>query len=1194
MKTNLIWTSLPHAVSIDASGGTTLRLSVLVSPRLDPEGPSTTLGAFNLGFGGNFTTWVQSIGMSFAFGPVASPVVLPATLINADHGALDPTLWPVVFPSTTAVRGYDYGSLTKKRIRSYPVRQVHQYLGDLYATLAKTSPGSFPSVGSINPVMSELFSTLGNIRARMPEIELKFGGNPTDDQILQSLGVPNDGQVSVRALAFYRAQRFYRRRLLVGDPDPNRQPPAVPDPEFHEMVAIMADYPVLLRKLGLILDYAVTASTAPVPSDSFVRAVPFASGTGPISHRRTLTAYRLSATTFLPKPRPGSELSSGMLDLSNDRHTVIQVDVDGSALKTVEFAGNIKRLADGWPQAAPAQEPVPALRTGGFSIAQVDRADGLVSSFSLQDALNEALAAANEEAVQQTPLFADDVTRGYRPDVQVGDTWHSLCRRVGRYVLGGKGVPISFGAIRDEGYVKGASLSGEPDVEDELYAHESVFGWDGWSLVAPRPGRTLSFDKDPQDPRYQTTSVAHADNAPVTSFDVQADFEVERGTLPRLRFGQSYRFRARAVDLAGNSLPLTLPTSQSLPTAAHVYLRYEPLQQPVLLHRSLVTEGESLEHLVIRSNRGVSSGTYVSLPDMAPFAYPVTCERHVAPPKVSQGMVETHGSFDELWAGEDPATHQASYLIALKEAGTFQDREIFDPDQGQWVAVTGIELVSTASTPSGRVDKWPEVRGDSLATGQYVMHTGESVALPYLPDPMVVGVTLEDPATGQVYQRSFEGSWPDLVPFRLVVREGTEVDVEPRIELQGLTLDVYLPKATIYKLRYSCHAGPSDLLKMAWFQGLTGDALSRARMGTHWMLTPQREMTLVHAVQQPLTDPEAKVEVDTEREPGQTFATLRGEVVCHGRSTVRVDVEGHWVDPVDLVTDPGPSRVAQRAHVVDLSPAYGQDTLALGQSAQRHELGDTKHHRVVYQAVGTTRYREYFPQSIWDQKSLITAAETVAEPGTLFTSDPTFTKAAVSVLSTARPDAPRLLYVVPTFAWETTSGGRRVTRRGNGVRVYMDRPWYSSGEGELLAALAIPAGGNESLVSRYVSEWGSDPIRKNLAPQNRLGLGHFRGTKRTGKGLKLAEGPSAVVDAAGYEPEYHAERGLWFCDLQFDTGDAYAPFLRLALARYQPDSLPGLELSRMVLADFVQLAPNRSAGVLPVARKREIVGKRAG
>jgi hypothetical protein len=42
---------------------------------------------------------------------------------------------------------------------------------------------------------------------------------------------------------------------------------------------------------------------------------------------------------------------------------------------------------------------------------------------------------------------------------------------------------------------------------------------------------------------------------------------------------------------------------------------------------------------------------------------------------------------------------------------------------------------------------------------------------------------------------------------------------------------------------------------------------------------------------------------------------------------------------------------------------------------------------------------------------------------------------------------------------------------------------------------------------------------------------------------------------------------------------AYFPFIRLALARYQPKSLPDAHLSRVVLADYVQLVPDRAASI---------------
>jgi hypothetical protein len=74
-----------------------------------------------------------------------------------------------------------------------------------------------------------------------------------------------------------------------------------------------------------------------------------------------------------------------------------------------------------------------------------------------------------------------------------------------------------------------------------------------------------------------------------------------------------------------------------------------------------------------------------------------------------------------------------------------------------------------------------------------------------------------------------------------------------------------------------------------------------------------------------------------------------------------------------------------------------------------------------------------------------------------------------------------------------------------------------------------------------------------------------------------------VVHAAGFKPEFDPARRLWFCDISFDPGQtvSYFPFVRLALARFQPrsvfsaDELDSAHLSRVVLSDYVQLAPHR-------------------
>jgi hypothetical protein len=79
----------------------------------------------------------------------------------------------------------------------------------------------------------------------------------------------------------------------------------------------------------------------------------------------------------------------------------------------------------------------------------------------------------------------------------------------------------------------------------------------------------------------------------------------------------------------------------------------------------------------------------------------------------------------------------------------------------------------------------------------------------------------------------------------------------------------------------------------------------------------------------------------------------------------------------------------------------------------------------------------------------------------------------------------------------------------------------------------------------------------------------------------LPGGPS--VSVAPHAVGYDEVRRLWYCDIEINPGDSYFPFVRLALARYQPNSIEGVHLSRVVLADFAQLAPGRTVGVSAVA-----------
>src|SRR5262249_45507763 len=131
------------------------------------------------------------------------------------------------------------------------------------------------------------------------------------------------------------------------------------------------------------------------------------------------------------------------------------------------------------------------------------------------------------------------------------EMWRSLCRREATYELDGGAVMVTPEAGEEEGTVRlGATQSPDPASNpDVLCLHEAVVSWTGWSLTAPPAGRAIRPDDSVDKNEAQT----EAELPP--GLDFRSRFRAARRSLPRLRFGRHYWMRARAVDLAGNSLP---------------------------------------------------------------------------------------------------------------------------------------------------------------------------------------------------------------------------------------------------------------------------------------------------------------------------------------------------------------------------------------------------------------------------------------------------------------------------------------------------------------------------------------------------------------------------------------------------------------------------------------------------------------
>ena len=1255
-RQSLVWTALPNGYTAD---GSALRLSVLLSPRLDPQADPPQLDSFFP----DWQDWPQTLRKaSFAVTCNGTTVSVAGdgsgTTNRLDDrlGLADSATWGALFMSGLLVRGYAFTDLSDRTVQSYDAAATAGLVQSLYRGLALQADDNMPVVTDF--IVSDDWSAIidavglldsprwgpGTVAGR-GAIGTVAGSAGTPPSPLETLARFKDFHTPLPAAVVRHQARQDDPRITATWHERNRPPmPKAEDLakqlDFHQIVASMGSYPTLLRRLGLVVDLLLDPGGFPSGNDVDLSVqVVFPPGTL-VTPRSAdgmpTTRTLLSATAFQATSDPAAEfpLKDGLLDLDPTRFALLQADVDGAGLKMMNFARSLGRRTDVAARVDPVTRKedeigAPSLRTAGLMLVQQQRATWLTNRFLANKQRNTTLEGQMQGTPGVVPLHAEDLVRGYRIDIWDATTaaWASLCRRTAHYELNGGAVVVEPMPEEESTVRLATTTSPDPTSNTNIVSlHEALVTWSGWSLAAPPPGRTIR----PDDSVDTAPTQSEAEVPPGINFTSR--FKPVQFSLPRLRFGRSYWIRARAVDLAGNSLdPQPSDFGSEQPSAnAQPFLRYEPLAAPVL---ALVSQGgtievpgpgESIARMAIRSFNDI----------VADNAVPSTEQAHRAavPPRVSAREAEQHGMLDS--GGRVDGT-------TFKMLAQDKDLDGRDPN----AVVREVRLPTQGPLGSTPVD-----------TSFAVHELGR--AMTYLPDPLASDVAVRifehpniDP--NEIITIPFypDGTWPDARPF--VVELYEDALEKPHFDPASRHLRMPLPKAVRARVRLSMKLDDAALALMGVFAWLdpAGQVAQhdRAQNGQHWMLTPWQVLEVVHAVQRPLKTPDISLVSVLPRALGDTHARPMILVQCSIASTDRLDLLAEWHEPADDATMLGDRQrrdVAFQIKVTDdttyatalknmLAGGYPDHTISgpdlVGVNAlqddritpKAHEFHDSRYRRIEYWFDATTRFREFLPTELLTNPGAggpVPTDEHIKVTGA---------RSATWIPSSAPPPAPHVLYAVPTFGWsrDQDGAGNAVSRRrGGGLRIYLDRPWNVSGYGEMLAVVLPPAdftGDPDTMplghpLRKYATQWGNDPVWDSAfvagiaprradfslartapdpqgtwlppgAPQTELDQspGAFTVTGLQPPGVLASD---LALEVAPHDVAWDAERQLWYCDIAVDPGGAYFPFIRLALARYQPISTPGAYLSNIVLADFMSLAPERWLVVVtaPDPRSRQV------
>jgi hypothetical protein len=470
MSQEIIFTTLPHQKT-EKEGKPYLKLSVFVSVRLK-SASDATLANFD-----DILNWPDKIlNAQFQF-RLGDGTILDAEL---QKQKIDAALYKNIFHKDIRIKGFLQEDLTVKRINSFPMQHVKDFLFKNYIQTAVESPKKL--ISAENFIDESRFGVIS--RFKIDEKEIDKIDNPQRMRPLQVKNLMvkrNDEHIQVRNTLqtskfipvtkqmspksdFAQFRNFHR---MDKDPRVTLPPKLVkPEFEFHDILSIINSYPQFMRKMGFILDFLIPqTSTLPVKGTIYLAPVSLAFTDTTTSVSVPQTAYEITANGFYTADKSDSVFTKGFVKINTEDFTVMQIDTDGAAIKTHNMVENkthriaqyfqtkselsispVFKLKDLPVVEIPEDEGLPFMRSAGIAITKNGMAEHIYKKFETNFKLQPDLIHAAPEKADINPalklklpvtiLYSDNIIQGYRMDIAYESDptkWYSLHQRKDTY-----------------------------------------------------------------------------------------------------------------------------------------------------------------------------------------------------------------------------------------------------------------------------------------------------------------------------------------------------------------------------------------------------------------------------------------------------------------------------------------------------------------------------------------------------------------------------------------------------------------------------------------------------------------------------------------------------------------------------------------------------------------------------------------